>query len=358
MSDTINIMFAALGPTAAFVNSSVSDKTERSDWIFSVSTNILLLLATSWILIALIHHGVRSGKWKENEITNFEKFSKGDVFTTVVVAAVFCLLHLIFSLVFLNVGFTEYDNITCEAITDIAFILYAFVILSTMTFLWLRQRIFYTHRILNVIYSKLIKVLSLGSIIFVYVGGITGFVLLRIATHRFSTLEGCVSVFTNDYVLLLVYYISIYLCLCIGQFTLLGLFMHALRRANNAHKSIVATSFTKISFRNSLKLQNVPKLCRKTNTGGAKEREEVKSKANIRRSQTRSSTVLVKKILRKTLIFAVASVFSDAAIPIVVYFINNPRVTMLVYNMNAFTSLVFVILSLANAKQIVLFPWF
>ena len=193
--------------------------------------NVALLLSTSWILISLIYHGIRSGKWRKiYQNSNPDKLNRGIVYSSVVVVAIICLLHLSFSLAFVNVEFNDKKDELCNFMGDITYFLYGLTILASLTFLWIRQRIFFNHRILNATYSKPVKLFSISSIVVIYGSGIA---MGRYWVNHFSSPNGCGWELNLKYHVIPVFFAFLILSSSFGQFAHLCLFVHALRATND-----------------------------------------------------------------------------------------------------------------------------
>ena len=285
------------------------DRTKDPAWTAPLAVNVALLIFALWVLISLIHHGIKTGKWKNIKTNKDEKLNKGIVYTLVIVTAVFCFLRLFFSLVCMNVGFSPDENLVCAVLVEILAVTYTFNIFSAMVFLWLRQRIFYSNRLLGESYSKFTKILSLASILIIFFGGLVGFLVNRILTYRLTSSFGCWVVFPSEGIVLQL--ILIFCLTTFGQCTLLGLFVYALRKSS----------------------------------------QDKVSKASPCKSK-RS----VKLVLRRTFIIAVLSIVTDAMVPWSALVWDVPRAVTSIYNANAFLNMILVIFSFANFKQLIFSP--
>ena len=355
------------------------DRTREADWIAPVTINVILMLSTFWMLISLIHHGIQTGKWKNITKKKAEKLNRGLVYTSVVVTAIFCFLRLLFSFIYMNVGFAPGENLVCAVFAELVAVTYACNIFSAMTFLWLRQRIFYTHRLLRVGYSKITKAFSVASIVIIYTGGLTGFIWLRASTVRFASRVGCraITIFPPERVVL--YLILIFLLTSFGQFTLLGLFIHALKRANTQSQTTdnYFHSIKKDDLElNACECQNqinssengvdgetaVSALSSSISNSGILEADETQAQPSLtvardkRSKQLKSNVVSLKSVFKRTFIFAVISVLADAVVPAAVAVRGFPRAVLLIYDLNAFLSLVFVVFSFVNFKRMIFSP--
>ena len=346
------------------------DYTKETSWIIAISINVVLLFSTLWVLISLIHHGIQTEKWKNIPTSKSEKLNTGVVYSCVVAIAVFCFARLFFSIASMNVGYSKDDFAICVVMVETVSVAYACNIFSAMTFLWLRQRIFYTHRLLNVSYSKFTKVFSVISIFVIYVGGSIGFIWLRASsvqsTHR---IFGCTSrtIFPPERTAL--YLVLIFSLTSFGQFTLLGLFIHALRSANyNPNKtpktSVSSAQISTITKNSSLSNSSIhrkgsePMSSTAHNNNIRNEASPQNSSAVYVGKNKVNNNASVKSTLKRTFIFAVVSVLADAFVPWAVALRNYRRAVLLIYNFNAFLNLMFVIFSFANFEKLIFSPCF
>ena len=295
------------------LNFSDYDRMKDPGWFIPFAVNVILLLAALWVLISLIHHGIQTGKWKNTKTNTAERLNKGLVYTVVVFTAMFCFIRLLFSLIFMNVGFTDNENLVCGVFVELLAITYACNIGSAMIFLWLRQRIFFTNFLLRVSYSKFTKTFSVASILIILIGGFVGFLVVRILTIRFSSSLGCMAVFPSEGIVL--YLVLIFCLTTFGQCTLLSLFIYALTK-------------TKIS-----------------------EQEEPDLNSS-------TSVTSINSVLRRTFIVAVFSIVTDALLPWSAFVWNIPRAVTAVYNINSFLNMILVIFSFADFKQMFFSPCF
>ena len=332
-----------------------SDRTEEADWIVSSVINIALFLSTMWVLASLIHHGIKIGKWKND---HSEMLSGGKIYTSLVVLGGFCWLHSLFTLAFLNVGFRPNQDLLCEFLISIVSGSYNCVIFSVMTFLWLRQRVFYSNPVLKIGYSKRLNYFSLSSITFVYLGGIIGFILLRFSSKLHASPRGCMIVFTEREFLIILYFVLIFVSICFGQFTLLGLFIYALKSANQSRTTTEHNSTSPASpHTNNVSTKNGKATSVNLHCTGNVKAHSHQAVPTYRRSPSHNH-LTIKDILRKTFIFAVVSVLSDILVVVVAIVSKNIRVTAALYNFNAFILLKFVVYTFANFKQMIFSPCF
>ena len=343
------------------------ERMKQPDWIAPVTVNLLILPSCLWILISLIHHGIKTGKWIKKCAKPSEKLNSGHVYTSVVMGAVFCLLHSLCILIYYCIGYQENENVACDVLLTIVFGFYAGQIFSTMTFLWLRQRIFYSNPMLKLYYSKTIKAISIVSIVIIYSGGLCGFILLRVVTSFSSSDDGCIARF--KYQPSVLYFVVIFVTNSSGYFTLLVLFIYALRKATssstpgnpsfNSKPPCSNQTSNSTSSENHLK---PPALGRESDSRMSVNSQNIpySSTTNQQRMSKKSAhpDTFVTKVLRKTFILALAAVISDCSVVIIFASTYYPRVYIAMYNINAFLNLTFVLLSFAKCKHMIFSPCF
>ena len=332
-------------------NSSYHEVKVRSDWIVPITINILLLLSTLWMLISLLHHGIKTEKWKKSSKRNTRKRNGNLVYTSLFVIAVFCFLHLLFSLVFLNVGFNKNQDLICAVTVGLITTTSTVEFFSLMTYLWLRQRSFYSHPLLSKNYSRPVKVLSFASIIFLYVGGLVRFIVLRVKTNCFSSLDGCY--FTINFQppeLFLLFLVLTFLISWMGQIMLLGLLAHALKSASTVHLG-------KTDDLNQDKLTNST-FQSKTVDNGNELSVKTKNSRPPFTTLNKQSDALVKKALRKTLIFSIASVVTNIITLVIASAVEyHPRIAIAVFNSYAFLYLLYASFTFAKFQKILFWPY-
>ena len=337
-------------------NSTIFSYTKQASWIVPVIINIALLLATLWVWTSLLYYGIKTGKWKRSHHSNFDKLNAGLIYTSVVVVGTMCALYLVFTLIYMNVGFDLYHHELCDAIADLTTCSYALVLFTTMVFLWLRQRTFYAHSILQATYSKVLKIFSSASIIIIFISGLVAVILRTIPNDHLSSKNGCY--YSPDQQLVAGYVVYFFATLFTGQLVLLGLFVYALKKTsssildhNNATSKIMANKLNK-------KQQS-------TENGNTAVTSTSNSNSNNKHSQlspstsnnTRASNERVKVILRKTFIFALLSVLFDTILQIVLYFgIDEERTVYALFVINAFLNLLFIVFSFVDYQSLIFSP--
>ena len=176
---------------SSLFNTSDGNYRNRVDWILPVSVNAVLLSLTTVILFSMIHYGIKTGKWRRNHVLFVDKLNGGWVYTFAVKFACIGLLELVTSQTSFNIGYGLGEDFTCEVVNDIHFVSYSLVLLTNFSFLWIRQRIFYSNRMLSVDYSKFLRFLSVSSLALIGVTGCVVIVFNVIPTNYPALPNGC-----------------------------------------------------------------------------------------------------------------------------------------------------------------------
>ena len=311
-------------------NSSYFDRTKHADWTIPMAINIILTFVVFWILLSLIHYGLRTGKWRKVKNSNSEKLNSGIVYSFLILNAVVCLAYLILSLFILNIKYVGGQDEFCDQLFDAACFAYGFVLITTGIFLWLRQRIFYSNLMLNVKYTKLVKSLSFISIITIVGFGMGVLISNTLPDNNRSSLKGCI--YQPDIRFILAYALPGILVIGFGHVTLLSLFIHALMYSSKS------------------KIFNLC-FCISRNKNWPENSVEFSK-------QTQKSKKLIKITLWKSLTFAGISIVVDGAIQGIVFIIQpRMRIANALFNISAFLNLLFLILSFVQYKEM-LFSFF
>ena len=368
-----NVSYVTLSSNVSYVNVTSTvlinyDHRKQFDWIFPIFCNVIFLATGIWILVSLVHYGITTKQWQlRSSRRDSDKLNAGKIYSSVIVCAVLCDIYFIVNLLYTNLGFELNNNKLCEYLGDTSSALYAVCLLSVQTFLWLRQRAFYTNRMLNVNYSKPVKVISFLSIIVIFLFGVAVIIFFIYPDDHKSSPDGC----TYDSDMPLEYTVIILLVILICQITLLSLFVYALRQSK--HDNHPTFSFV-IKDYCCCKPQAIEELPENAN----KRTNSVDAISSNFTTTTSSSTIspafpvtptsqhrtsnskAVRIIIRKTLVFAFISILADVFIQIVIQFITGPdshrRYPVLIGNVNTFLNLLFVIFSFAPYREMLTSP--
>ena len=311
-----------LSETGSTNQTSNLNYTKQVDWIVPVTITIILIILTLWILLSLVHYGVKTNIWhfgvQSSPLDNM--MSVGLIYTTVVVCAVMTLCCIIVNLVYLNVGFNQNDSNLCDNIADTAIGFYAWIVFFVNLFYWLRQRVFFKNKMLNIDYNKILKLLSSFSIIIIFIGGLSSFIVNIYPNNRIATNNGCL--FQPQDNLRPAFWVPFIVVIILGQGMIFGLFVYALKKCSDF----------------------------------AKQQTEI-----LKDDKQLSSVKVIKLTLKKTLVFAVISTIADFFNQIFIHYIVDPnenrRFVTLVSNVNAFLNVLFLVLSFVNYKEILSSLW-
>ena len=336
----------------------VFDRTTEIDWILPILFNILLILATLWLLISLVHYGIKTKQWSNNARST-DILSSGVIYSCVVACAVMCMFRYIASLVYMNVGFEKDRDEVCESAADAGFCAYAFVLLFVALFLWFRQRAFYAHKLLKVNYNKLIRCLSYISIIVIIVYGVFVIALNTPPNRYLSNGKGCI--LKQDSSLSFGYWVAAVVGILFYNITLLGLLYYALTKVNSYQRAVTL----------KLKEEKSDSSSQETSSKDNGYQQRIKNQPHqkpaaskqdgdnsIRRSH--SSSQKIKVVLQKTLVFATLSILFDIFLQVFAIYIANPqgnrRTSSVLFDANAFLNLMFVILSFTSYRNMITSP--
>ena len=324
------------------------------DWILPISFEIVLIIATLWILLSLLHFGIKTGKWSNAGRRNSEKLSNRHIYTAVIFCAVGCIFHPIVGISYMSVGFNGEDGL-CEALGDLAPCAYGFVSLAVLMLFWLRQRAFFTNRMLNVKYSKPVRCFSAVSIVGFYTAGGAVLLFVTIPYNQRSGPDGCLYIPTDEQQI--GYLVSVFLTLVVGEISLLALFIYAIVKSGKdiTLKDICCTCFDKTFG----KICCCPFESDHETTPTARNSWIDRRNTTMTRSISTSSLAddpdVVRTILVKTLLVAVLTFLLDFIFQAYVFYIadrNSHRRFSIIYgSAHLFLRLLFVVLSFANVKK-------
>ena len=187
---------------------------------------IVLMIVDLWLIISLIHYGIKTTKWRRLQPGNPNSLSSGRIYLSVIICSITAFFYHLFYAAYLNVGFQENEDSLCKAMISMASIGYISCFLSIILFLWFRQRTLYT-AFLPV--TRFTKPLNFFSFIIIFVSfflGVVGIILAILANAVNSTSAGCD--LQNENSLQLIAFASIGSTIIFSQVSLLLLFIYAL----------------------------------------------------------------------------------------------------------------------------------
>jgi len=98
------------------------DRTTQLDWIFPVHVNITLMVVNFWLLIFLIHYGIKNMWWRTRNKSDV--LNAVLVYNSVIGCGVACIVRLVTSFVLMNIGFSNVESWLCDlfvAVTSISY---------------------------------------------------------------------------------------------------------------------------------------------------------------------------------------------------------------------------------------------
>ena len=346
-------------------NTIAVDYTKELDWIIPVAYNVVLIMLTSWILLSLIHYGIKTKKWRIVKTSNSNKLNAGLIYVSVTVCAVFCLFYFIINMVYMNIGYNEDVNDVCDSVGDSAVSCYALILFSVNFFWWFRQRVFFHNKMLKVNYNKFVGIASFGSIVVILGSGLAVLIDNCLPNNRFASFGGCTFRPSDDK--RLSYWLPIVGCVIFGQSMLLALLAYALKKSSNIKTTRMSLHSTKVKSLPAIQECSSSQIvayeagATPSPISSTASKKESKLKSKFRSAAKRStyrSQNNVRKILKQTLIFAILSTVGDVFNQIFIHYLNDPhkhrRYVIVLSNTNAFLNILFLVLSFVQYKSILL----
>lgn len=201
----------------------------EEEWLryFSIPFNGLLMIVDIWLLISLIHYGTKTGKWGKTQQNILERFNSGFIYISLIVCSISCFLLYLVGLIFLNSG-SNLSDYACNIVFDIIQAMYFIGIVSSMLFLWFRQRAFYKTRFPGVQFNKILKIFSKYFIFIIFAVGIPLICVVIYIKDQASSEFGCV--YRLDGNLRQKTFIATIVVVFILNFSLAFVFIYALKK--------------------------------------------------------------------------------------------------------------------------------
>ena len=358
----------------------------RVDWILPVSLNAVFLLVNLVILFSMVHYGVKAGKWKRNHVLFVDKLNGGWVYTLAVKFTCMSFIKLIVTQVSYNTGYGLDEDFTCEVVNDMDFIVYGLVVFLDFAFLWIRQRIFYSNKMLNIDFSKFLRFLSLFSLLLIGVAGTMVVIFTILPINFFSSPRGC-TFKSNSSAIVLISSIFSAVTITLAEVILVFLLVYPLQNrlenrklfesifcCDNSNFSRSGKESAEVN-RDSIQNYPSPSISNQRYLHGKpadtslepEPHKKVGSKSTdgnpglTSQCCGRRSCQKIKQVMRKTIIFGSISLFSH----ILLIFINslsdlsNPgkrRILSTFYDINVMLNILLVVFSFSTYKRILLSP--
>ena len=338
---------------------------EQVDWILPVITNIFLTVFSLWMLLSLLHYGIKTGKWRKTNSSKYELLNAGIVFACGVFLVGLSLLRYAMSLASMNLGFYEDQQGLCHAIGSLAYAIYIIFLYFYEVFLWLRQRIFYNNKILNVSYNIYTKILSFISIFLITVIWLAVAVYNTISLNYMSNDEGCASVPDRDNDFVLGGFVIG--ALCSAHFILLGLYLYALLRIKASSPSVTAGN-QQFDFSGDCgtninsTLPSEPNSSTLTSKSAHSGTLSFFTSFTLQLRSQQDTSTRIRVILLKTFALGLLSIICNTLLNAFGHFIVNPftdqRWSQMAFDTNTFLTLVFLLFSFDAYKQMLFSPCF
>lgn len=305
------------------------------NWIVPEVVNSIFILLTIWIFFSLIHYGNKSKKWATRANKNFEKLNAGFVLMAAVFCAVTALFRFIVSQVALNLTHSYNENSKCKMISNVLVVAYCLATFSVYVYLWVRQSVFYTNRMLSTNFSKSLRFFSYLSIVLIFLGGLGAIFFNTLPSNYHSTPVGCAYI-PEDSTLTATMVIVSTMVTVLGQIILVGLVVYPLLKHSNERGCLA--------------------MCGLSNCYKRNQQSEFSQKKNKIHHHHAQSNKKIHKILRKTVIFSIIIVISDIIFLVVTTYAltgqNNRRISTMLYDIATFANLLFVVSSIGHWKNI------
>ena len=339
------------------------DYTTQADWFIPIVQCIIFILLILWVLLSLIYYGIKTGKWIAHHHRSSDKLNVGEIYTFVVITALICICFLCVNVAYINVGFNPGEDELCDTVSDVALAVYFLKLCSVCIFLWLRQRVFYKNFVLSTGYSKIIRIFSSSSIIFILLFGAAALVFNVLPDDHKSSPNGCIYVPSDEYKVW--YWVAAVVAVVFGQFTLMSLFIYGLKKTSR--EKWMPWQFCCYGREKNRSQTDLPFSADEANKSNSASRTQnftsSSFKPNSGTMSTSSSTnqiddqsIAVQRILWKTLIFAIISILADMFLQVIIhYFVpsdSHRRTSVAISNLNAVLNVFLLLFSFVKWKEI------
>ena len=317
-------------------NTNETEASEQSNHeqtrFFFMSFYIVQMIVNIWLIISLIHYGIKTKKWRRLQSDNPNTLSTRWIYLSVIICSVATFFHHIFVAVYRNVGFHQSEDKLCSWIFDMVVITYCSCFLSVTFFLWFRQRTLYTSFISAAHFTKPLKFFSF-IIIFVSMAlGIIGLISWIVISHNIASQNGCT--FKNNRNSKLLTFVFSASFIIFSQISLLIMFIHALFAIQNLDKKNRWKAF----------------FCCKPQPLNEHTREQPADRTRT----------IVGKIIRKATFFATLSLLSDLLVISLTLLYsrqgNRHEIISVLGSLSVSMNLYFVILSFITWKDMITSP--
>ena len=301
---------------------------------FALGVYVVLMTVDVWIIISLIHFGIKTKKWRYLQRGNPDLLSSGWIYLSIIFCSVLAFVYHLFITLYQNLEYQIGDDKLCDSMSDAVKSWFFFCALSVCFFLWLRQRVLYTTVLPTIHFTKALRVFSFMIIFIGFMFGMIGLILSNIPNDVVATPMGCI--YKKDGNLREISSVFAAFALIFTQVSLLAVFIHAL---------LVLHESSHEERWNILVLCN----CKSSN-------EQI----NVTEQPADRTRIMIYNEIRKTIIFAVLSLCSDLlAVFLELLFRQQGKLDDFISFLAALAvsiNLYFVILSFVKWKDMITLP--
>ena len=312
---------------------SFEQSNQKKIGIFHLSVSVVLMAVDLWLVVSLIHFGIKTRKWRQLKANNTDSLNSGRIYLSVVVCSVIAFLNHFIDAI--DASILSYnDNEWCNFKGDLFKTLYGLSVLSVIFFLWFRQRALYTTFLTTAHFTKCLKVFSFSIIFISFFLIAIGLTLWNIPNDGVASPIGCV--YKNDGNFLLPSLVIAFTAIIFSQVSLLAVFIHALlaSQKSNAEKK--------------WKLL----LCCK--------RKPLIEKTYATEQPNDQTQTIVHNIIRKTIVFAAVSLLCDVLVIFSTFLlqiqVKRLEIVSVLTSISVSLNLYFVILSFVAWKDMITSP--
>ena len=297
---------------------------------FALGIYVILMILDMWIIISLIHFGIKTKKFRRLQHGNPDSLSSGRIYLSVVVCSIATFLfHLV---VAMKDNIKLQTNEFCDLMTDMIQIMWTMCAFSIVLFLWFRQRGLYTAFLPMAHISKSLNVFSFIIIFVTFFSGVIGLILLIVPNDNVASPIGCVKKKEKNLFPLIIAVST----MIFSQVSLLFVFVQAMLKW---HGSSLKARWKLLLF------------CK---------RKTAIERSHVREQPVDRTRTIVHNVIRKTTIFAALSLLFDlVVVSLTLLFSKGDQERYFVSVLGAFSTsmnLCFVILSFTTWKEMITSP--
>ena len=74
------------------------------------------MIVDSWLIISLIHYGIKTKKWRRLQPGNPNSLSSGRIYLSVIIGSITAFFYHLFNVVYRNIGFHQNEAQLCKVV--------------------------------------------------------------------------------------------------------------------------------------------------------------------------------------------------------------------------------------------------